>query len=112
MASLGDAKIGEDLMRSIMEATGRSYSTGSTYDVEFRGPGVSITEYDADGVKVDALRFTSESTRLADYSLEIEEINRIRSKNRAKEIFMRVYVTVIGLSTLLALMLSLYLREV
>lgn len=112
MASFGNAKVGEELMRNVIESSGKEYSSGSTYDLEFRGAGVNIVEYDVEGRKIDSLIYTQENTKLADYTLEMQEIMRIHNKNVFKQRLYALFIIFVCSSCSLAFLISLWLREV
>lgn len=112
MSSLGTASLNEDLTEMIVTAAGKQYSSGSTYDIQFRGPNVKVIEYDEHGREVDMFTYVQEVEQKPDWSEEMKEIAMLHQRNKMKKILYYGWLAFVFLSCTLCVVFLMSMKGV
>lgn len=110
MASLGDCKLSKDLMSVILSNSNIEYDESHSYDIQFRGSGVVIKEFDADGKLLNKLKYSQEYIDTEDYTAEERNLSWWKNRNQLKQIVFRLTISTLIISTLSAIPILLYLK--
>lgn len=112
MASLGDASISKELTEIVLTAAGKEYSSGSTYDIEFKGPSVKLVEYDENGLEVSRLDYTDSSViSKLDLADEMQRLKDLQAMNKLKRVLYYSFLGFVAMSCVVAVIILQLLKK-